>query len=151
MACKIEKYMGDRGHIVPWTPPYCLELQPIEIFWACGKNCVSLNHSTDMKMKSVVEYLREGWYGNGDKYAVGHLLRKQEVNCCGLWLYCPNDASKKIVPLCGGVEGQIGELIVDKTYKDGEVSIPIDTLVVDLTRNGVEMDEIGQPVEEGYV
>ena len=36
-------------------------------------------------------------------------------------------------------------------YKDGEVSIPIDTLVVDLTRNGVEVDEIGQPVEEGYV
>ena len=36
-------------------------------------------------------------------------------------------------------------------YKDGEVSIPDDTLVVDLTRNGVEVDEIGQPVEEGYV
>ena len=103
-----------------------------------------------MKMKSVVEYLREGWYGNGDKYAVGHPLRKQEVNCRGLWLHCLNDASKKFVPLCGGVEGQIGELIVDKTHKDGEVSIPIDTLVVDLTRNGLEVDEIGQLMEESF-
>ena len=151
LACKIEKYLSDRGHIVLWTPPYCPELQLIEIFWACGKNFVALNHRTDMKMKDVVQFLREGWYGNGDKYAAGHPLRKHEVNCRGLWLHCLSDASKKIVPLCGGIDGRIGELNVDESYKDGEVSIPIDTLVVDLTRNGLEVDEIGQPMEEAYI
>ena len=39
LACKIEKYLCDRGHIVLWTPPYCPELQQIEIFWACGNFC----------------------------------------------------------------------------------------------------------------
>ena len=37
LACKIEKYLSDRGHIVLWTPPYCPELQPIEIFGRVGK------------------------------------------------------------------------------------------------------------------
>ena len=56
-----------------------------------------------MKMKDVVQFLGEGWYGNGDKYAAGHRLRKHEVNCRGLWLHCLSDASKKCVHLCGGM------------------------------------------------
>ena len=144
LACKIEGYLQDRGHIVLWTPPYCPELQPIEMFWGCGKNHVALNHCYDMKMKDVVRYLREGWYGNGEKHPPGHPLRKQKVDCCKLWMHCLKDASTKFVPLCGGLEGSVGSLIVDESYKDGEVSIPIDTLVVDLTRNGLEVDEVGQ-------
>ena len=104
-----------------------------------------------MKMKDVVQQLREGCYGNGDKYAIGYPLRKQEVNCRGLWLHCLTDASQKFVPLCGGVDGRIGELSVNEIYKDGEVSIPIDTLVVDLTQNRQEVDEIGQPIGEANI
>ena len=68
-----------------------------------------------------------------------------------MWLHCLTDASQKFVPLCGDVDGRIGELNVDESYKDGEVSIPIDTLVVSLTQNGQEVDEIGQPMEEAYI
>jgi len=32
LECKIEKYLNDRGHKILWTPPYCPELQPIELF-----------------------------------------------------------------------------------------------------------------------
>ena len=47
----------------------------------------------------------------------------------------------------GGLEGEIGSLSVDKSWKDDEVSIPIDNLIVDLTRNGLEVDEIGQAMD----
>ena len=114
------------------------------MFWACGKNNVALNHCYDIKMKDVVKYLREGWYGNGEKYPPGHPLRKQHVDCRKLWMHCLTDASKIFVPICGGLEGEIGSLNVDENWKDDEVSIPIDTLIVDLTRNGLEVDEIGQ-------
>ena len=47
----------------------------------------------------------------------------------------------------GGIEGEIGSLNVDESWKDDEVSIPIDNLIVDLTRNGLEVDEIGQAMD----
>lgn len=111
--------------------------------WGCGKNHVALNHYYDMKMRDVVHYLREGWYGNAEKHPPGHPLRKQKVDCRKLWMHCLKDASTKFVPLCGGLEGCVGSLNVDETYKDGEVIIPIDTLVVDLTQNGLEVNEVG--------
>jgi len=38
LECKVEQFMKGRGHSILWTPPYCPELQPIELFWAAGKN-----------------------------------------------------------------------------------------------------------------
>ena len=58
-----------------------------------------------------------------------------------------NICIKNIVPICGGLEGEIGSLNEDENWKDDEVSIPIDNLIVDLTRNGLEVDEIGQAMD----
>lgn len=33
LECQVENTMHDRGHKIHWTPPYCTELQPIEMFW----------------------------------------------------------------------------------------------------------------------
>ena len=41
---QVEKYLKSRGHQVIWTPPYCPELQPIELFWAAGKNYVVMQY-----------------------------------------------------------------------------------------------------------
>ena len=146
LECQVEKYMKDKGHKILWTPPYCPELQPIEKFWAAGKNHVRLRYCNGIKMKEVVKYLREGWYGNGNKYVHGHPFKKLPVSCQKLWRKCKNVAGTKFVGLCGGLSGTIGHLIVDPDYVDERVALPIDTLVQDLTS---EMEIDGDTHETG--
>jgi hypothetical protein len=38
------------------------------------------------------------------------------------------------VPLCKGISGTIGNLVVDETYEENLVAFPIDALVIDLTK-----------------
>lgn len=64
LVCEVEKLLTEHGHCIMWTPPYTPELRPIELFWAAGKNNVHYRNSADTTNKQVVEYLREGWYGN---------------------------------------------------------------------------------------
>lgn len=42
LKCKVEVYLAGRRYRVIWTPPYCLELQTTEIFWAARKNHATL-------------------------------------------------------------------------------------------------------------
>ena len=48
-------------------------------------------------------------------------------------------ATTKFVPICRGIQGTIGSLVVDPNYTPEEVSVPIDTLIVHITNN----DDIG--------
>ena len=50
------------------------------------------------------------------------------------------------VPICNGILGEIGSLDVDSTHTHEIVDIPIDTLVLDLTKERLEDVEFG--VEE---
>ena len=50
LECKVEQILLDRGHKILWTPPYCPELQPIELFWAAGKNHVAAKFETNQTM-----------------------------------------------------------------------------------------------------
>ena len=56
--------MNEEGYKILWTPPYCPKLQPIEMFWAAGKNHVANLYNTDTTMKHVIRRLQDGWYGN---------------------------------------------------------------------------------------
>ena len=38
MECDLQKFLRGNGHEWLWTPAYCPWLQPIETFWAGGKN-----------------------------------------------------------------------------------------------------------------
>jgi transposase len=42
LECKFEALLKEHEFEVLWTPPYCPDLQPIELFWAAGKNHVRL-------------------------------------------------------------------------------------------------------------
>lgn len=56
-----------RGWQVLFTSPYCADLQPIELFWAAGKNWARAQHSgQSQNLEVVVKHLREGWYGNSE-------------------------------------------------------------------------------------
>jgi hypothetical protein len=56
-----------KGWIVLFTPPYTPDLQPIELYWAAGKNWARSCHSgQSQNLEVVVKHLREGWYGNAD-------------------------------------------------------------------------------------
>jgi hypothetical protein len=90
LQCDVQKILKEAGHTWLWTPPYCPWLQPIETFWAHGKNraasknrngsiyssnfivclltaCCCCCSSADRTMKQCMVHLREGWYGS-DKY-----------------------------------------------------------------------------------
>ena len=90
-------------------------------------------------MKKVVQYLWEGWYGNGDTYPVGHPLCKLPVNCKKMWATCLKIAGMTFVSIFEGIEGQIRLLVVDDTVKHESVMLPIDTLVIDLTKISKKM------------
>ena len=143
LECKVEKVLQDRGHLVLWTPPYCPELQPIELFWAVAKNHAALQYINGRTMKDLVKHLREGWYGNKWDVPDGDSNLKEPVDCQKLFNEAVKAAETKFIPLCGGISGKIGSLVVDETYEDEEVDIPIDALVLDLTKEGDGDDENG--------
>jgi transposase len=143
LECKVEKALNDRGYKVLWLPPYCPDLNPIEMFWAAGKNHTALSYYSGRTMKETVRQLREGWYGNADTFPVGHALHKAPVSCNKLFNESVHAAGTKFVPLCDGISGPINALIVDPTYQDDEIDIPIDALVLDLARVDEEDDDNG--------
>eukprot|EP00957_Ditylum_brightwellii_P186274 14181061-Ditylum_brightwellii.AAC.1 len=57
-------YLKDRSHEILWTPPYCPSLQPIETYWACGKNHSSFNSFDGINMKDTIKLLHEGISGS---------------------------------------------------------------------------------------
>jgi hypothetical protein len=60
LECQVEKRLKQGGHKVLWTPPYCPELQPIELFWAVGKSHAVLMYFSKRTMRQAVKYVREG-------------------------------------------------------------------------------------------
>jgi transposase len=135
LECKVEKFLHDRGYKVIWTPHYCPNLQPIELFWAAGKDHAASYYFLGQTMKETVSHTREGWYGNKWDLPIGRIRRKYPVSCYKLFLTSLEyAATKKFMPLCEGISGTIGNLVVDGTYKEDPVAFPIDTLVIDLTK-----------------
>ena len=70
LECQAEQHLQQRGHEVLWTPPHCAQLQPIELFWAAGKNCAADHCWNGRSMKQTVQLLHEGWHGNEDQWIV---------------------------------------------------------------------------------
>jgi hypothetical protein len=164
LECKVEKYLHDRGHKVLWTPPYCPDLQPIELFWAAGKNHAAWMHFEGCKMKDVVSHLRAGWYGNAHLFT--HLGREPErtdcvnndpnhpykkgVNCEKLWRAMLKKADEVFIPMCPSLSGTIGSLLDDGTYKPQAVNVPIDAFLninAGLQDDEGVIDEDGNPVD----
>jgi hypothetical protein len=85
-------------------------------------------------MKQTVSQIREEWYGNHWDVSVGHTDRKGGVDCSKHFGTRLDFAATKFVPLCDGISGTIGALVVDRDYVEDAVAFPIDALVVDLSK-----------------
>ena len=57
------------------------------------------------------------------------------VRCDGLVRKCEQCCNAEYIPLCPGLEGQIGALTIDKDHVQYRSEIPINSLVVDLTKD----------------
>ena len=81
-------------------------------------------------MQETVRLLRKGWYRNGDIYLEGHPLKKGEIDCEKLIDHSVEMALTNFVPVCRGIKGTIGELIIDKHSIFEPCEVPFDTLVL---------------------
>ena len=145
LDCKVEQLLRDRGHKIIWTPPYTPDLQPIEMFWAGGKNHAASKSYFAITMKETVKNLREGWYGNahlfnnttGDELTIDNSIVNQRfpVNCHRLIRHSINLMNKKFIQMCPGISGKIGRLIVDNDHQPNRDGILIDMLIADVTRD----------------
>lgn len=154
LECKVERYLSDRGHTVMWTPPYTPDLQPIELFWAAGKNHAAYMSYAGITMKEVVQHLREGWYGNLTQMEREDLpqhkydsLIKKPADCSALFRHAIDCANKRFVPMCAGISGEIGSLVIDKNHIANKEGLPIDMFVLDIT-DGVELCEKNEEIIE---
>lgn len=126
--------------MIECVPPNPGTEQVFRVFMCPGAGCCG-----ERSMEDTVSHLWEGcWYGNGEQYPVKHPLRKRPVDCNKLFQTALDKARTKFIPIvCPAISGAIaGCLVVDETYKDEKVDLPIDTLVLDLTMEDDEEDEI---------
>ena len=130
LECLVERCLKDEGYDVLWTPPYTPDLQPIETYWAIGKNRVAENYYNGRSMKTTVEQLREAWYGN-ETMANKALCRiVQPANCSGITQKAISIANKRFIPLCPDLRGELGSLEATNTV-GSSADFPIDLVVAD--------------------
>ena len=126
LECKVESVLKSEGYDVLWTPPYTPDLQPIEVFWAIGKNRVAANYFAGRSMKETVRQLRDGWYGSS-----GNNVDVKAANCDGLYRKTVAAANKRFIPLCPRLSGALGSLDMSPGPRLGTAAYPIDLIVAE--------------------
>jgi hypothetical protein len=150
LDCEIEGFLKQRGHRILWTPPYSPDLQPIELFWAAGKNHARLFARNGITMRETVQRVREGWYGSIDKRNEGDEevrsnyrdRHKAAINCNALFEHTIVQANTKFIPICTGISGVMGDLKVDENHVVNRQGLPIDMLVLSCQNLPDNDDEI---------
>lgn len=139
LECKVEAYLKSRGHEVLWTPPYCAKLQPIELFWAAGKNYAAENCWNGRTMKQTVQLLREGWYGNEQHWPDGcnsswigkeNMMRRKvtSASCAGMVAKAEHYMNTFFIPIAG-FKGTVDNLEVPEGFQPTTEDMPMDMLV----------------------
>lgn len=147
LECQVEALLQSKGHQVLWTPPYSPDLQPIELFWAAGKNHARSLVRNNTTMKETIEYLREGWYGNEKQWEQGKLTGdsrrylKQPASCMKLFNHTIKMANTKFIPLCEGISGSMGSLIVDENYIGDTTGLPVDMMLISMSKAPTDDEE----------
>ena len=142
LECKLENFLKTEGIVDEtggflWTPPYTPSLQPIEEFWAAGKNYAAEKYTMGRTMTDCVAHLREGWYGNA---AVG----KQAARCHRLVERAQEDADRRIAEV-GGLTGSMRDGV---QVVDGAKVFAQDDSATDMTAKPESWDLTGTADDE---
>lgn len=98
-------------------------------------------------MKETIEYLREGWYGNEKQWEQGKLTGdsrrylKQPASCMKLFNHTNKMANTKFIPLCEGISGSMGSLIVDENYIGDTTGLPVDMMLISMSKAPTDDEE----------
>jgi hypothetical protein len=137
------------GHDILWTPPYTPDLQPIEMYWGLAKNYVAECSTNATTLREVVNTLRKGWYGNVfDRYEddidpLSGLLKindrvfssKDPIDCRCLFQHTIDEINHRYIQMCDGVDGVLGELVVDDSNEGTLAGLPADMVMLNITNN----------------
>jgi hypothetical protein len=115
-------------------------------------NCNSVD------LRDVVETLRHGWYGNhmffeehedeidpisGCIRSRGrYILPRDTLDCYSLVQHTITDINRKYIPMCDGLSGTLGSLIIDPDYETNLDGLPIDMVVMNVA-NTIGIKERG--------
>lgn len=143
LECKVEKRLKEEAFDVLWSPPYTPDLQPIEVFWAVGKNRVAAQYRRGRTMKQTIQQLREGRYGSIEEApdVQGNRGIHKAIDCEGLYRKAIKIANQKFVPLCPRISGTLGSLEVSRSPRAGTAAYPIDLVVAEYASIEEEDDE----------
>ena len=162
LTCKIETYLQDQLGLVDktqplgqtdahtsnplrligflWTPPYTPTLQPIEEFWAGGKNYCASRYVNGRKVKQCIEQLRTGWYGDGTP-------DKPPLSCAKLVQRAMLDADRRLTEV-GGLEGSMATGVAIVTGDKRAVILPPERMATDMTHKHIEAVDLTKDDEE---
>ena len=91
-------------------------------------------------MKDVIRPLHDGWSGNDDRLQPGEMEYTTGTRCERLIQHAIDAMDNYFIPIAPGITGRIGQLTIDRAHECDRSEIPIDCLVMDLTK-GLEMEE----------
>jgi len=98
----VEQLMSDAGHALVYTPPYCPEVQPIELLWAKVKRYVAAHSTHGRSLTEAREQTEEGFE------AVTKMFCNSIVKHCHDWIdhFLQTDAAEDLLQ-CGTLAGVI--------------------------------------------
>ena len=106
-------------------------------------------------MKTAVEQLREGWYGNEaiEHRSISRTLTK--ANCLGIYNKTLRLANERFVALCPDLSGTLGALVHQPDGAGSSAAFPIDLVVADYGTivdidedvEDVQVDQVGEDVD----
>jgi hypothetical protein len=101
----VEQLMSDAGHAVVYTPPYCPEVQPIELLWAQVKRYVAARSTHGRSLTEAREQTEEGFE------VVTKTFCNSIVKHCHDWIdqFLQTDAAEDLLQ-CGTLAGVIKHL-----------------------------------------
>ena len=109
----VEQLMSDAGHSLVFTPPFCPEVQPIELLWAQVKRYVAERSTHNRSMTEAREQTEQGFE------QVTKLFCNSIVKHCHDWIdgFLATEAAGDLQQ-CGTLAGLIQHLSLLKAASD---------------------------------
>jgi hypothetical protein len=98
----VEQLMSDAGHVLVYTPPFCPEVQPIELLWAKVKRYVAARSTHNRSLTEAREQTEQGFE------TVTKMFCNSIVKHCHDWIdqFLLTDAAEDLQQ-CGTLAGII--------------------------------------------